>query len=58
MITVADGDVQEFTPELLEDFMEDGAVLGRMVQEADGDDGLGTACNSFETGKHRGFAGV
>ena len=50
MITGADGEVQEITPEFLEDFMEDGAVLGRMVQEADGDDGFGTAYNCFESG--------
>ena len=44
MIEDGDGEVlvQEISPKFLEEYMTDGEVLGRMVQEADGDDGFGT----------------
>ena len=49
MTTDADGEVQEVSPEFLEDYMADGAVMGRIVQEAGKDDGFETTYTCFET---------
>ena len=49
MITDVEGEVQEVSPEFLEDYMADGAVMGRIVQEAGKDDGFETTYTCFET---------